>query len=143
MKKLLTILFALSATAAFAQVKINKNEVPEPVLKAYINQNYNGDKDTTWEKEVIHIYKVKYVENNRVYESQYSADGQWIKTHTIITQDEIPMLAMNHIRTTYPEYSIKQASIVLNNNGKLYVVELQKGKSILVEQFLMNGKVFR
>lgn len=142
-KTLLTLILSAASTAVFAQVQVKKNEVPEAVVKAYLNQNSKGAQDTTWEKEVISIYKVKFMDENRQYESQYSSDGQWIKTHTKISQDELPMLAMNHLKATYPEFAIKQCSIVLNNNGKLYVVELQKGKNTITEQFLMSGKVFR
>lgn len=142
-KILLTLILSAASTALFAQIKVKKSEVPDAVVKAYLTQNSNGTKDTLWEKEVISIYKVKFMEDNRVYESQYSSDGQWIKTYTTITQDELPMLAMNHLRTTYPEFSIKQCTIVLNNNGKLYMVDLQKGNNVITEQFLMSGKVFR
>lgn len=142
-KIILTVILSAVSTVLFAQIKVKKSEVPDAVVKAYLNQNSNGSKDTFWEKEVISIYKVKFMEDNRLYESQYSSDGHWIKTYTTITQDELPMLAMNHIRATYPEFSIKQCTIVLNNNGKLYMVDLQKGNNVITEQFLMSGKVFR
>ena len=147
MKKILfsTILFVLGF-AAIAQTKtsqpIKKSTVPEPVIKSYISQNSSGANDTLWEKETITIFKVKYIDNNRTYESQFSADGKWIRTFTIIDVNKLPVLVVNQLKTTYPEYGITKAMIELSSNGKLYAVEITKGQNILTEYFLMNGRSF-
>lgn len=147
MKKLLfTSIFAALGFAAFAQTNssqpVKKSAVPEPVIKSYMSQNSGGANDSLWEKETITIYKVKYIDNNRTYESQFNTDGKWIRTYTVIDINELPVLVVNQLKTTYPEYTITKAMIELSNNGKLYAVEITKGKNILTEYFLMNGKSF-
>ena len=147
MKKILfsTILSVLGF-AAIAQTNnsqpIKKSAVPEPVIKSYLSQNSLGTKDTVWEKETITIFKVKYIDNNRTYESQYSADGKWIRTFTIIDANELPVLVVTQLKTTYPEYGITKAMIELSSNGKLYAVEITKAQNILIEYFLMNGRSY-
>ena len=115
-----------------------------------INTSYytGPDRKSTYlenerEKEIITIYKVKHTSENRIYESQYSSDGKWIKTFTMINQDEIPVLVMNQLKTSYPEFTIERSMIELSNNGKMYAIELRKGKDVVLEYFLMNGKVYR
>ena len=147
MKKILfsTILSVLGF-AAIAQTNnsqpIKKSAVPEPVIKSYLSQNSLGTKDTVWEKETITIFKVKYIDNNRTYESQYSADGKWIRTFTIIDANELPVLVVTQLKTTYPEYGITKAMSELSSNGKLYAVEITKAQNILIEYFLMNGRSY-
>lgn len=123
--------------------KVSRTEVPLAVVEAYLSQNSGGKNDTIWERDYITIYKVKYVDENRTYESQYSSDGKWIKTFTIIGLDELPLLVMNQVRTSYPEFTVSKAMIELSSNGKLYAVELLKGKRLVTEYFLMNGKAFK
>jgi hypothetical protein len=147
MKKILfSAILSVLGYAAMAQAGTNqplkKSAVPEPVIKSYLSQNSGGATDTIWEKETITIYKVKYIDNNRTYESQFSADGKWIKTFTIIDANELPVLVVNQLKTTYPEYGISKAMIELSSNGKLYAVEITKGKNTLIEYFLMNGRSF-
>lgn len=139
----LAIVLCTSATALFAQTPVKKNEVPEAVIKSYVSQNSNGVKDTVWEKEIITLYKVKHVSDNRLYESQYTSDGKWLKTYTVINQEELPVLVMNQLKTTYPEFTIQRCMIELSNNGKLYAIELRKGKDSVMEYFLMSGKAYR
>lgn len=134
---------AAAGTAASAQTPVKKSEVPPPVIKAYLSQNSQGSNDTIWEKEVISIYKVKFVDAGKTYISEFYSDGSWIKTYTVISADELPMLAMNHIKAEYPAYAIQRCLIELNNNGKLYVVEMSQGKGTIREQFYMSGKLFR
>lgn len=142
-KVLLAILFVSAGFWAQAQTAVKKSDVPDPVVKAYLSQNSNGGNDTIWEKEIVTIYKVKHREGNRQYESQYHSDGSWIKTYTVIGTDELPVLVVNQLRTSYPEYTISKATIELSGNGKLYAVELRKGKDVIMEYFLMNGKLYR
>jgi hypothetical protein len=148
MKNYLLLLATCCCFQVFAQNtpvsnKIKQSEVPAEVVSAYLSQNSNGKKDTIWEKDYITIYKVKYLDENRIYESQYSSDGKWIKTYTIIEADELPVLVMNQVKTSYPEFAISRVMIELSNNGKLYAVELQKNKRIVTEYFLMNGRAFK
>ncbi len=147
MKKIiLSTIVTLFGVAAMAQSNtqpIKKSAVPEQVIKSYLSQNSAGAIDSIWEKETVFIYKVKYVDNNRNYESQYSADGKWIRTYTIIEANELPLLVVNQLQTMYPEYTITKATIELSGNGKLYAVNITKGKDTLTEYFLMNGKSFK
>lgn len=142
-KYILAMIFSASTTILAAQTPVKKSEVPDAVVKSYLSQNSNGAKDSVWEKEIITIYKVKHTSENRIYESQYSSDGKWIKTFTMINQDEIPVLVMNQLKTSYPEFTIERSMIELSNNGKMYAIELRKGKDVVLEYFLMNGKVYR
>jgi hypothetical protein len=145
---ILLLITGFISTGVFAQQapqtgKVSRSEVPQAVVEAYLSQNSMGKNDTLWEKDYITIYKVKYLDENRVYESQYSSDGKWIKTYTIIAVDELPVLVMNQVRTSYPEFTVNKAMIELSSNGKLYAVELQRGKRMVTEYFLMNGKAFK
>lgn len=147
-KYFLFVLFNIAVAVVFAQQnpvakKINKSQVPAAVVQSYLSQNSNGTNDTIWEQDFIAVYKVKYVDENRVYESQFSNDGKWIRTFTVISTDELPLLVVNQIRTSYQGYEITKSMIELSNNGKLYAVDLQRGKSTVTEYFLMNGKAFK
>lgn len=147
-KYFLFVMCNIAVVVVFAQQnpvskKINKSQVPGVVVQSYLSQNSNGVNDTIWEQDFITIYKVKYVDENRVYESQYSNDGKWIRTYTVISTDELPLLVVNQIRTSYQGYEIIKSMIELSNNGKLYAVDLQRGKSTVTEYFLMNGKAYK
>ena len=139
---ILSVLGFVAIAQTNTSLPIKKSAVPEPVIKSYLSQNSLGTKDTLWEKETITIFKVKYIDNNRTFESQYSADGKWIRTITIIDVNELPVLVVNQLKTTYPEFGITKAMIELSSNGKLYAVEITKGQNILMEYFLMNGKSY-
>lgn len=146
MKKLFLIaLFSLGTHITYAQQnnRVSANQVPEAVKKAYLSQNSQGKNDTLWQTETVTIYKIKHYEENREYIWEYNADGNWLRTYTIIDMVELPLLVANQIQTMYPEYVITGAMIELSNNGKLYVVQLQRGQTKMKEQFLMNGKLFR
>jgi hypothetical protein len=126
-----------------AQQPVKVKEVPEAVKKSYISQNSTGAKDTLWEKQMITIYKVKFMDGNQQYEAQYYEDGKWIKTFTQIAISELPLLAINQLKTTYPEFTITSATIELSEKGRLYAVELKKGKSTIIEYFYSNGSLYR
>lgn len=124
-------------------IPVSKKEVPDAVVKAYMTQNSKGATDTVWERQVVAIYKVKFVDDNRSYESLYFDDGRWIKTYTIIAQTELPITVTDQLKKLYPDFAITKTMIELSNDGKMYTVELTKGKQIIKEHFLMNGKLFR
>lgn len=146
MKKL--VLFTLLASGAYLanaqqQKPIKKSQVPAAVIKSYLSQNSTGTNDTIWETETVTIYKVRHKEENREYVYEYKADGNWLRTYTIIGLDELPVLVVNQIQTSYPEYTITKAMIELSSNGKLYAIDLQRGETKVTEYFLMSGKLFR
>jgi hypothetical protein len=146
MKKIaLLTFFASSAYFANAQQinSIKKSQVPPAVIKSYLSQNSTGNTDTIWETETVSIYKVRHKEENRDYVYEYKSDGTWLRTYTILGLDELPVLVVNQIRTSYPEYSIAKAMIELSSNGKLYAIELQRGQTKVTEYFLMSGKLYR
>lgn len=146
MKKILLLtLLTGSAFLANAQQSnnIKKSQVPAAVIKSYLSQNSMGTNDTLWETETVTIYKVKHQEENRTYTYEYKADGNWLRTYTILGLDELPVLVINQLQTSYPEYTITKAMIELSSNGKLYAIELQRGQTKVMEYFLMSGKLYR
>ncbi len=146
MKKLVLLTLLASGTyLANAQQHnpIKKSQVPASVIKSYLSQNSTGNNDTLWETETVTIYKVRHKEENREYVYEYKADGNWLRTYTIIWLEELPVLVVNQIQTSYPEYTITKAMIELSSNGKLYAIELQRGQTKVTEYFLMSGKLYR
>ncbi|MBW7844448.1 MAG: hypothetical protein H3C45_02140 [Bacteroidia bacterium] len=146
MNKLLllpVLLFTAYYCNAQQKSTVNKKNIPEAVLKAYSTQNSAGALDTLWETEYIPIYKVKHIENERESIWEYSAKGDWIRTYTNIGIDELPLLVINQIQTSYPGYTIKTAQIELSNNGKMYAIILVKNAQEITKYFLMSGKLYR
>jgi hypothetical protein len=146
MKKIVLLtLLACGTYLANAQQHnpIKKSQVPAAVIKSYLSQNSTGNNDTLWETETVTIYKVRHKEENREYVYEYKADGNWLRTYTILGLEELPVLVVNQIQTSYPEYTITKAMIELSSNGKLYAIELQRGQTKVTEYFLMSGKLYR
>lgn len=140
---ILTAIMALMGYGVFAQITIPKKEVPNEVIKSYLSQNSKGAQDSVWSKETISIYKVYFMDDGKRYESHYFGDGRWIKTFTEISQLDLLPNITNQIIDLYPGHKINKAYIELNNDGKLYAVDLTKGKDEITIYFTSSGKFFK
>lgn len=136
-------LFACAATVS-AQTPVKTNEVPPAVLKTYYSQNSKGAKDSLWVKEIITVYKVTYIEDGTRYEAQYFSNGDWIKTWNEIPMDNVPTTVINQLGTLYPGYKATKAYNELNNDGKFYVIDIERGgKDNMSIYFTPSGKFFK
>lgn len=140
MKKVLfTALLLCGVGVAFSQ-NINKREVPTAVMRSYVSQNSRGALDSVWSRTTVTIYKVNYLDEGKRYEAQYFEDGGWIKTFTEIPQVELLPGIVKQISELYPGHKVAKAYIELNNDGKFYTVDLEKGADKITIYFLMSGK---
>lgn len=140
MKKVLfAALLLCGVSVAYAQ-NINKREVPTAVMRSYVSQNSRGALDSVWSRTTVTIYKVNYIDEGKRYEAQYFEDGGWIKTYTEIPQTELLPGIIKQISELYPGHKVAKAYVELNNDGKFYTVDLEKGADKITIYFLMSGK---
>jgi hypothetical protein len=145
MKKLQLLVLALIGTTAtaLAQIPVKTNEVPPAVLKTYYSQNSRGAKDSLWVREIITVYKVSYIDDGTRYEAQYFENGDWIKTFNEVPMEHVPMTVINQLSTLYPGYKVVKTFNELNNDGKFYVLDIEKGKDKMSIYFTPSGKFFK
>ncbi len=120
-----------------------KKEIPNAVVKSYLSQNSKGAQDSVWSKETVTIYKVYFVDDGKRYEAQYVEDGKWIKTFTKVSQIDLLPNITGQIIDLYPDHKIAKSYIELNNDGKFYAIDLEKGKDKITVYFTPSGKFFK
>ncbi len=140
MKKVLFAALLLSGVSVAYAQNINKREVPTAVMRSYVSQNSRGALDSVWSRTTVTIYKVNYIDEGKRYEAQYFEDGGWIKTYTEIPQAELLPGIIKQISELYPGHKVAKAYVELNNDGKFYTVDLEKGADKITIYFLMSGK---
>lgn len=135
-----TLSFLFITCAAFAQTPVAKKDVPAEVIKSYLSQNSKGAHDSVWTIETVATYKVHYNDGGKHYESQYFADGRWIKTFTELNQADLMPAIILKANELYPGNTIKKSYVELNNDGKFYVLDIVKDKQEMTIYFYTNGK---
>jgi len=144
MKKLnLLILLLAASPLAFAQTKLTQNQVPKAVHQSYLSQNAEGKKNPSWSKDKNGVYKVTFKDECKLWESQYKANGSWVKTYTTIGYNEVLPNIKSQVTKLYPDAKVKSSRIELNNEGKFYIVELTDKKQVKSIWFTPSGKLYK
>lgn len=128
---------------AFAQSMLAMNEVPKVVFQSHLAQNYDGMTDTLWSKDNNDVYKVTYDDEGSVWESQFQANGSWVRTFSIIGYDKVLPDIQERVKLLYPTARVESSRIELNYEGKFYVVELVDEKQTTTLYFTTSSQFYK
>jgi hypothetical protein len=144
MKKLnLFIVLLAAAPLAFAQSMLAMNEVPKVVFQSHLAQNYDGITDTIWSKDLNEVYTVTYEDEGNFWESQFHANGSWVRTFSTIGYEKVLPDIRDRVTFLYPNARVESSRIELNYEGKFYVVELVEGKQSTTLYFTTDSRFYK
>ncbi|WP_369048372.1 PepSY-like domain-containing protein [Tenacibaculum sp. UWU-22] len=124
--------------SAYAQ----KRTVPEKA-KAAFQQKYPGVKKVKWSQENEKEWEAEFKMNGKRYSSNFSSEGEWLEFEYRIKKSQIPELIKQTLDSEFSGYKIEKAEISQTSKGKLYEVELEKGKSEIEAVINTDGKVVK
>ncbi len=144
MKKLNLFLVLLAVSSlAFAQSKLAMNEVPKAVVQSHLSQNSYGSTHTNWSTDSNDIFKVKYLDEGNLWESQFRANGSWVRTFRVISYDEVMAKIQSQVTSSYPSAQVESSRIELNNEGKFCIVELNEAKQCRTLYFTTSSLFYK
>ncbi len=135
MKKIALIASLLISTLAFGQ----EVDLPDAVIKAF-EKKFSGVENVTW-KLVKTNYQATF-EEIEITMALFSPEGEWLKTVMIISEDDLPVMAVEHIEDNYEDAEINQVQIIENNKEEItYLVVLMVDDEKVKIKFNKEGVV--
>ena len=126
--KLLILSLFFISISAMAQEKIEESAVPSSVVNA-LKKRYSDIKKSNWEKKDDH-YFCNFISEEQTYKSEFTAEGGWLNTTSIISAKEAPGLMINLVKSDYKEYKIKLVLSVKKSNGENYYLTTIKREGV-------------
>jgi hypothetical protein len=135
-RSLIITMLLFAVTLMFAQ-EVN---VPKAV-KATFTQMFPEINTPVW-KQNKENYQAQFKdEDDTIQEATFSADGKWIKTASIIYEDELPEIATEYILDNYEEFEVDKIRKVTTNKGNTsYTVMLTVGEDKIKLSFNEDGE---
>lgn len=139
--KILAILMVavMIITQSCAQTTAEK-DVPAKV-KTTFSQKFPNAKRIKWDKENETEWEVEFKLDGKEYSANFTSDGTWKETEYEIKETEIPIEVKNILDNEFAGYEIDEVEILETTEGKLYEIELEKGKSEIEVTIDPSGKV--
>ena len=132
MKSISTRLLALFVSGAVFAGELSKNDVPVPVMKAFLNQ-FEGFSNANWSKSGSE-YEVKFVKNDARFETKYNAEGIWLETAHMLRASEVPPVIKGSVAKRHEGSKVLSAKHVKDMEGNSFYrvrVEGTAGEQIL------------
>ena len=132
MKRIFLITSCILAIAATGCSQ--KMNVPVAVTNAF-NNKYPGATDVKWEKENAKEYEAEFKLNGNNVSANFSADGAWVETETVMKISDLPAAVVDAINKSYPGAVITTAEKLEEPGDKLLyeTVIKVKGKKKTLE----------
>jgi hypothetical protein len=135
MKKIALIASLLISTLAFGQ----EVDLPDAVIKAF-EEKFSDAENVTW-KLVKTNYQATF-EEIEITMALFSPEGEWLKTVMIISEDDLPVMAIEHIEDNYEDAEINQVQMIKNNKEEItYLVVLMVDDEKVKIKFNKEGVV--
>ncbi len=136
-RSILIISLAFIATFASAQ-KLNSKDIPAEVSGAFAKL-FPTIKDPKWVKEGIN-FEANFDFNKVETSVTFDTYGNALETESEIKVSELPKIAIDYMKKTYPEKKIKEASKIIDNKGTITYEAEGKGIEVI---FNANGNFLK
>jgi hypothetical protein len=115
MKKILLIALVLTATLSNSHAqKIKDSDVPQVVKNAF-TKSYPG-LSAKWEKEKGN-YEAGFKKDGKTMSATFEPNGNFLESETDIKVSELPLAALNYIKTSYKDKKIKESAKITSAGG--------------------------
>ncbi len=137
MKRIVISLCMLLGMYAYAQ----DFEVPTEVLTAF-ESKYPEAEDLEW-KLRNDTYQAEFLDINQCI-AVFSADGTWMKTISLVTEDDLPETAYAYIDETYEISNVIQVQMIEDNKYTIsYKVMVLEGGAKVSLKFNEDGEIIK
>ncbi len=140
--KNLILVIAVSALISL-NLSAHTNENVPATVKTAFSQKFATATDVKWGKESETEWEVEFKLDGKSYSANYDLKGEWLETEYAITANEIPAAIKTIVDKEYAGYKIKESEISETAKGKVYELEMVKGKKKVEVAFDMNGKLIK
>jgi uncharacterized glyoxalase superfamily metalloenzyme YdcJ len=135
MRKLVFVVSLLISTLAFGQ----DIEVPDLVISTF-EERFPDAEQVKWEKLKTNFQAT--FEDIETTMAQFTPEGKWVKTAVIVTEDELPVIAAEHIEENFEDAEITQVQMVENSKEEItYLVVMVVGDKKIKIKFNDEGVV--
>lgn len=126
MKTFRIFMMLLFVTSIASAQDLSSSDIPEPVLKAFSNENSNAS-NVEWEKDREN-YKVEFFTRLVEHEIWYSETGEVVKKVNEMDPEELPDAVTEAINLRYEGFNMDEVEMTWENDETTYKVELANGK---------------
>jgi Flp pilus assembly protein TadD len=141
MKKLQTILAALTLLVATSAFAANGPEKVNAAVKKSFTQQFSTASNVNWEK-TDDFYFAYFTMNNKEVSAAYNEQGELIGTSKIIAAAELPMAIGVAISQKYNGYTVGKTATEIHFDGQTaYYITVQNEKQTLKLKCLANGDI--
>ncbi len=139
MKKLQTILAAVTlllATTAFANKGLEK---VSPIVKNAFEQQFAGIKQVVWEK-TEDVYFAYFKMDEKDVAVAYNEDGCMLGTSRVIAAAQLPLSVLLAIGSKYENYAVAKSATEITYDGQTsYYINIENEKQTLKLKCQSNG----
>lgn len=151
---IIIILLTILSLNSFGQ-NLSESELPQGVVKNF-KAKYPDVYvyEWKWKKKKL-VFEAEYIMKGSKYETQYTADGQWVKTERDIKKEELPQAVWKTFSETeyvrwkiddIEEHSTPKYDLIYEIEVKLKEKSYYEGYKVKKKQkaylyFLPNGKL--
>ena len=140
MKKISFVALAIicSYATCFAQSKTKNLAV------LAFNLKFPNATKVKWEKENATEYEANFLLDGIKHSANYSINGKWLETESIVTFSELPEMVQNSFNLQHKGAKLKLASKIENyKDQNYYEIEVKKGLKTVEYFFTADGKSFK
>jgi hypothetical protein len=141
MKKLQTILAALTLLVATSAFAANGPEKVSAVVKKAFEQQFNNASNVSWEKS-DDFYFASFKLNDKNVSVAYNEAGELVGASRVITAAELPLSVSLAIKEKYKDYSMANTASEITYEGQTsYTITVENSKQVLNLKCLSNGDI--
>ena len=140
MKKIFFVALTIvcSCVTTFAQSKTKNAAV------LAFNLKFPKATKVNWEKENATEYEANFLLDEKKHSANYSIDGKWLETESIMPFSELPEMVQNSFNLQHKGAKVKLASKIENHKDQnYYEIEAKKGLKTVEYFYTADGKSFK
>lgn len=138
MKKILIGALCMSLCLSVFSQKVSPSQIPDPVLKTF-RTKLADSLAAVWEKSGT-VYLAAFTKNKLKGQISIAENGDWNYTRWEVPVEFIPNKIREYLKTNYPAFKIRSASIEYKPGGEFYLIGLQQKKELPVLRFTIKSE---
>jgi hypothetical protein len=136
----LVVLLSVSPAIIYAD---GKNPVSEIVLRSFQKEFANATNVSWTAMKAENLYHAAFMYNGEAVEALFNEDGELVSTSRLISEHQLPILAIKKLVTDYSRYKIRQVIEFTNDNETAYLATLYNEKETIVLKLSPDGSLQR
>lgn len=137
--------FVFTANTSSAQVSdvseeatvVEASQVP-PTITSSFDSKYEGVQNADWSME-NEVYKAKFDKEGKEMHAEFSPEGEWLETATIVKEEDLPASASEFITQNYAEFEIEKSKKIETAEETTYMVKVKNDTEEASLYFDENG----